>query len=56
MVSLDDELTRTAAAADPVAFVRQFPDDLLGIDELQRMPDLVLALKAAADSDPRPGR
>ncbi|MGH9114479.1 MAG: AAA family ATPase, partial [Acidimicrobiales bacterium] len=25
MVTLDDELTRTAAAADPVGFVRQYP-------------------------------
>lgn len=56
LVTLDDELTRTAAASDPVTFVRQYPDGLLGIDEVQRVPDLVLALKAAVDADPRPGR
>jgi len=56
MVTLDDELTRTAADADPVGFVRQYPNGLLGIDAIQRVPELVLALKAAVDSDPRPGR
>lgn len=56
MVTLDDELTRTAAAADPVGFVRQYPTGLLGIDEVQRVPELVLALKAAVDADPRAGR
>lgn len=56
MVTLDDELTRTAAANDPVSFVRQHADGLLGIDEVQRVPELVLALKTVADTDPRPGR
>lgn len=56
LVTLDDELTRTAATSDPATFVRQFPDGLLGIDEVQRVPELVLALKVAVDLDPRPGR
>ncbi|MGH8961866.1 MAG: ATP-binding protein [Jatrophihabitantaceae bacterium] len=56
MITLDDELTRTAATADPVGFVGQYPTGLLGIDEAQRVPELVLALKAAVDADPRPGR
>src|SRR5699024_1988215 len=33
----------------------QNPDGLLVIDEIQRAPDLVLALKAAVDQDKRPG-
>lgn len=56
LLTLDDELTRTAAAADPVGFVHQMPNGILGIDEVQRVPELVLALKAAVDTDPRPGR
>ena len=36
LVTLDDEVTRTAAELDPAGFVRQFPDGLLGIDEVQR--------------------
>ncbi|MGH3753920.1 MAG: AAA family ATPase [Pseudonocardiaceae bacterium] len=51
---LDDAATRTAAPADPAAFVRH--DGLLIIDEVQRVPDLILAIKHTADLDPRPGR
>jgi predicted AAA+ superfamily ATPase len=51
---LDDMATRSAAAADPAAFVRH--DGLLVIDEVQRVPDLLLAIKHEVDVDPRPGR
>ncbi|MDQ1294234.1 MAG: uncharacterized protein QG608_2117 [Actinomycetota bacterium] len=56
LVTLDDDLTREAAVADPAGFLRQNPEGLLAIDEVQRAPGLVLALKAAVDADPRPGR
>lgn len=56
LVSLDDALVRAAAADDPLTFVEQYPDGLLVIDELQRVPELVLALKQTVDRDPRPGR
>jgi len=55
-ISLDDANQRAAAAADPVTFVEQFPGGCLGIDEVQRAPELVLALKTAVDRDRRPGR
>jgi predicted AAA+ superfamily ATPase len=51
---LDDAATRAAADADPAAFVRH--DGLLVIDEVQRVPDLILAIKHAVDLDPRPGQ
>nr|MDT0662452.1 ATP-binding protein [Micromonospora sp. DSM 115978] len=51
---LDDAVTRQAAHADPTAFVRH--DGLLFIDEVQRVPDLWLAIKHEVDRDPRPGR
>ena len=51
---LDRQQDRAAALADPVGFV-DFPDRLV-IDEIQRVPDLLLAIKAAVDEDPRPGR
>ncbi|MEN3361927.1 MAG: uncharacterized protein V7637_5909, partial [Mycobacteriales bacterium] len=51
---LDDAAARSAAEADPVAFVRH--DDLLIIDEVQRVPELMLAIKHEVDVDPRPGR
>ncbi|MGO9161410.1 MAG: ATP-binding protein, partial [Streptosporangiaceae bacterium] len=51
---LDETPTRAAAQADPGLFVRH--DELLVIDEVQRVPELFLAIKHAVDVDPRPGR
>lgn len=56
LVTLDDDLTRNAAQADPGGFLRQNPGGLLAIDEVQRVPELVLGLKLAVDRDSRPGR
>ena len=53
-VTLDDATALRAATVDPVGFVRGF--DQAVIDEIQRAPDLILAIKAAVDEDPRPGR
>ncbi len=54
--TLDDLGTRGAAKVDPVTFVNQLPSGCLVIDEIQRVPELILALKTSADSDRRPGR
>ncbi|MGH3110291.1 MAG: ATP-binding protein [Gaiellaceae bacterium] len=54
-VSLDDPALRDAAAADPAGFLAGFPRRVL-IDEVQRAPDLLLAIKDAVDRDPTPGR
>jgi predicted AAA+ superfamily ATPase len=51
---LDDPQTRLAAESDPVGFL-DF-DGLMLIDEVQRVPDLWLAIKNSVDRDPRPGR
>jgi predicted AAA+ superfamily ATPase len=51
---LDDPVTQAAAREDPVRFVRH--DGLMLIDEVQRVPDLWLAIKHLVDRDPRPGR
>jgi predicted AAA+ superfamily ATPase len=56
LVTLDDELSRAAAATDPGGFLRQNPDGLLVVDEVQRVPALIPALKLLVDRDPRPGR
>lgn len=56
LVTFDDEVTRTGAQLDPVAFLEQAGDGLLAIDEVQRVPELVLALKLVVDRDRRPGR
>ncbi|WP_018349271.1 ATP-binding protein [Longispora albida] len=51
---LDDPSTRAAASEDPVRFIRH--EGLMLIDEVQRVPDLWLAIKNLVDRDPRPGR
>lgn len=56
VVTLDDPASLDFARSDPVGFVEQMPDGTLMIDELQRAPELVVALKASADRDQRPGR
>ncbi len=52
--SLDQPQWLAAARDDPTGFVRH--DGLLVIDEIQRAPELFLALKYEVDADPRPGR
>jgi len=53
--TLDDQATRDAAAGDPVGFVADLPRPAF-IDEIHRVPDLLLALKKAVDEDTAPGR
>lgn len=56
LFTLDDEQTRAAAQEDPRGFVDQSPETLVVIDEIQRLPELTLAIKAAVDRHRRPGR
>lgn len=53
-LTLDDELTLFAAREDPVGLVRSL--DRAVIDEVQRVPQLLLAIKKSVDEDRRPGR
>lgn len=53
-VNLDDPATRAAAVADPSLFASAAGPIL--IDEYQRAPDLLDAIKAEVDRDFRPGR
>lgn len=53
-LTLDEELTLLAAKQDPVGLVREH--DYLIVDEVQRAPELILAIKKAVDDDRRPGR
>jgi uncharacterized protein len=54
-LSLDDSGTREAALADPEGFIAGLSGPVF-IDEIQRAPDLLLAIKSAVDGDPSPGR
>lgn len=52
--NLDASGTRRAAVEDPEGFVDH--PGLVVIDEIQRVPELLLAIKEQVDVDPRPGR
>ncbi|MDR2895439.1 MAG: ATP-binding protein [Propionibacteriaceae bacterium] len=54
--TLDDAEVREQAETDARTLVQQGGDGLLVIDEIQRSPQLLLAIKAAVDRDTRPGR
>lgn len=53
-ITLDDQTVLAAAQSDPAGFIRGL--DQATIDEVQRAPDLLLAIKKTIDEDYRPGR
>jgi predicted AAA+ superfamily ATPase len=53
-MTLDDQTALAAAQADPQGFVRGL--DIATIDEVQRVPELLLAIKKSVDETYRPGR
>jgi predicted AAA+ superfamily ATPase len=53
-LSLDTPAILDAARRDPLGLVRGL--DRAIIDEVQRAPELLLAIKQSVDDDPRPGR
>lgn len=55
VLGLDDLATRDAAAADPTGFVAGLATPVV-IAEVQRVPDLLLAIKSRVDRDPAPGQ
>ncbi|MBM4261557.1 MAG: ATP-binding protein [Deltaproteobacteria bacterium] len=53
-LTLDDDTVLDAARNDPAGFVRSL--DRVVIDEVQRAPNLLRAIKTSVDNDRRPGR
>lgn len=53
-LTLDDQVTLLSARDDPVGLIRSL--DRAVIDEIQRAPELLLAIKKSVDEDRRPGR
>ena len=53
-ITLDDAGALSAARTDPVGFVRGLERAV--IDEVQRVPELMLAIKESVDRDDTPGR
>lgn len=54
-VTLDDPATLAFAEDDPTGFVAALPDPVV-LDEVQRAPGLLRAIKLSVDGDRRPGR
>jgi predicted AAA+ superfamily ATPase len=53
-ITLDDVNLLDIARNDPIGLIRHA--NLLAIDEIQRAPELLLAIKKSVDEDRRPGR
>lgn len=53
-ITLDDQTVLDAARSDPTGFIRGL--DHAVVDEIQRAPDMLLAIKKTVDEDYRPGR
>ena len=53
--TLDDATVLAAATSDPQAFIEGVGHPVI-LDEVQRAPELFLAIKASVDKDRRPGR
>src|SRR5437016_14495132 len=54
-VTLDDAVSLAAARQDPAGFLSSI-DGPVAIDEVQRAPELFVAIKALVDRNRRPGR
>jgi len=54
-LTLDDATTLAAAASSPLSFLEELPPHVV-IDEIQRAPELFLAIKKLVDQDRKPGR
>ena len=54
--TLDDKEIRRSAADDPRGFVRHEKGESLVIDEIQKVPDLLDAIKIVLDGDNAPGQ
>ena len=55
VLTLDDQATRDAATSDPTGFIAGLTPPVV-IDEVQRAPDLLLAIKARVDRHQAPGQ
>lgn len=54
-LTLDDYSILTAAKQDPTGFIQSLPEHVT-LDEIQRVPELILAIKAEVDRNRHPGR
>ncbi len=55
-ITLDDQAQLAIAAADPVGFIKNLPEKPIAIDEIQRLPQMLLSIKQVVDENRMPGR
>ncbi|MCY3548576.1 MAG: ATP-binding protein, partial [Gemmatimonadetes bacterium] len=55
-ITFDDLAQAELARADPVGFIRNLPPKRVALDEVQRVPDTLIAIKQAVDENRTPGR
>lgn len=55
-ITLDDQSFLESARFDPLGFIRNLPPKRIVIDEVQRVPELFLAIKQSVDENRTPGR
>jgi uncharacterized protein len=55
VLTLDNQVTRTAAGADPAGFIATL-ETPVAIDEIQRVPELMTEIKLRVDRDKTPGQ
>ncbi len=55
-ITFDDLAQSELARADPVGFIRNLPRKQIALDEVQRVPETLMAIKQAVDEDRTPGR
>ena len=55
-ITFDDAAQAEVARADPVGFIRNLPPKQIALDEVQRVPEPLIAIKQAVDENRAPGR
>jgi hypothetical protein len=55
-ITLDDQAQLAIVKADPIGFIKNLSVQPVVIDEVQRLPELLLAIKQSVDENRTPGR
>lgn len=55
-INLDDQTQLNLVKEDPIGFIRMLNEEHIAIDEIQRLPELLIAIKQSVDNNRMPGR
>ena len=53
-ITLDDQAQLAIAESDPIGFIRNLPEKPIAIDEVQRLPEMLLSIKQVVDENRMP--